>query len=85
MSLMSKSSHRQNIRTEYIDSSRGLSVSQRKGGDLAGIKTNIREAHVLQYDGGIMEGGGTEIQAMDKLRRDGDAVLWVVHGHRGRA
>lgn len=72
-------------RTEHIDSSRGLSVSQGKRGDLTGIKPDVREAHVLQYDGGIMGGGGTKIQAMDELRRDGDAILGVIHGHRGRA
>lgn len=87
MDLFSESTLKSNpnVCTEHIDSSRGLSVSQRKRGDLAGVKANIREAHVLQYDGGVMGGGWTEIQAMYKLRRDGDAVLWVVHGHRGRA
>lgn len=72
-------------RTEHIDRSRGLSVSQGEGGHLTGIKPDVGEAHVLQYDGGIMGGGGTKIQAVDELRRDGDAILGVVHGHRGRA
>lgn len=73
------------VLTEHIDSGRRLRVSQGKRRYFTGVDPHVGEAHVLQRDGGVVGGGRAEMQALDELRGDEDAVARVVDGHRDGA